>query len=320
MWMLKMKIPWIKDQSCWSASLVSSPSFAVPRTWWGQPLVFCRLIRCRVSSCHDHHHGHHHQSILPACSSWSSWCRLCCNKVCNLLWTERYVVVRTLWLQLTWEEISEHTFLFLFMFSATVTAVVGEHASLPCELQLEEKCGPVTQITWSRNSSNEWHQILSESYHLKQQQKLQQRSKSGVTKKQFPPPSVSSSRSDLKFILDTGSSSSSTANNNLSNSLVFLKIKKVSIEDEATYKCDVVYTEPTCPSVTFTKVIVTGESVLFSSFLSLPILSPLLVSSSCLVLFTFRHFLPLFHVDVASITCSFYCLFLPVGILFLLRH
>lgn len=192
---------------------------------------------------------------------------------------------------------------------------MGEHASLPCELQLEEKCGPVTQITWSRNSSNEWHQILSESYHLKQQQKLQQqqRSKSGVTKKQFPPPSVSSSRSDLKFILDTGSSSSSTANNNLSNSFVFLKIKKVSIEDEGTYKCDVVYTEPTCPSVTFTKVIVTGESV-FSSLLSLSSLS------SCLVLFTSRHFLPLFHVDVSSITCSFYCLFLPVGVLFLLRH
>lgn len=140
-----------------------------------------------------------------------------------------------------------------------MTAVLGDHGSLPCELDLE-KCGPPTQISWSKNSSNEWQQILSESYHLKQpmhRSSSNPMSKAKTTASSYPVSSASFSKSDLKFLLDT-SSSFSTSKNLTRNSLVLLKIKEVSMEDEGTYKCDVVYREATCPSVTFTKLQVTG--------------------------------------------------------------
>lgn len=115
----------------------------------------------------------------------------------------------------------------------------GEQGSLPCEVDVAN-CGKFSQISWSRNSSSHWLQIFAHSYHAPESE---------------PGNSLVQQHSD-KYWIDVSNSSSH----------IFLKIKEVSIADEGSYKCDVAYVQSSCPSVTYVKFHVMGES---SSFLSL---------------------------------------------------
>ena len=111
---------------------------------------------------------------------------------------------------------------------------IGEEAQLPCVVNFDE-CGQIYFLTWSKNVSNEWQRVYlySESYQT--------------------------ALGDLA--VGDGSRVTLDASNMSSLGLAFLKIRSVSIEDEATYKCDVTYVHGTCPSLTYTRLFALGKWV-----------------------------------------------------------
>jgi len=117
--------------------------------------------------------------------------------------------------------------------------LAGETALLPCEVRTAE-CGSVYFITWSRNTSSEWHRIF---IYSKTGQKPFYDTYNQLIGR---PNRYSNSNQTQKLSFD--------AANLTADGFAYLRIDSIDNDDEGTYRCDVTYVKGKCPSLTYTQL------------------------------------------------------------------
>lgn len=128
----------------------------------------------------------------------------------------------------------------------------GETALLPCEVRTSE-CGSIYFITWSRNTSQEWHRVFIYS-------KTSQKAFYDTYNQIIGRPNYYNNQSQ-KLSFD--------ATNLTSDGFAYLKIDSVDNYDEAIFRCDVTYVKGKCPSLTYTQLSTIGKflCVFFFNFM-----------------------------------------------------
>jgi len=110
---------------------------------------------------------------------------------------------------------------------------IGEDAFIPCEVNFE-RCGQIYFLTWSKNSTiGGWERVYlySETFQTAM--------------------GYLSTNAVGRVTLD--------ASNMTTHGMALLNLKAVNVEDEGTYKCDVTYIQGSCPSLTYTKLLILGK-------------------------------------------------------------
>lgn len=112
---------------------------------------------------------------------------------------------------------------------------MSQQAYIPCDI--DERCGPVYLITWSKNSNKEWQRVYlySETYQT----------------------ALGDLAADERDRVKVDSSN-----------ITSLVIKTFESKDEGFYKCDVTYVQGSCPSLTFTQLVALGKNLPLSIIVS----------------------------------------------------
>jgi len=118
-----------------------------------------------------------------------------------------------------------------------VRHLIGETALLPCEVRTQE-CGQVYFITWSRNTSQEWHRIFIYS-------KTNQKPFYDTYNQLIGRPNRYTNQTQ-KLSFD--------AANLTADAFAYLRIESVDNDDEGMFRCDVTYVKGKCPSLTYTQL------------------------------------------------------------------
>lgn len=126
-----------------------------------------------------------------------------------------------------------------------VRHLAGEAALLPCEVRTAE-CGAVYFITWSRNTSQEWHRIFVYS-------KASQKPFYDTYNQLIGRPNRYSNQTQ-KLSFD--------ASNLTADGFAYLRVDSVDDDDEGMFRCDVTYVKGKCPSLTYTQLSTIGKSLL----------------------------------------------------------
>ena len=123
-----------------------------------------------------------------------------------------------------------------------VRHLAGEAALLPCEVRTAE-CGAVYFITWSRNTSQEWHRIFVYS-------KASQKPFYDTYNQLIGRPNRYSNQTQ-KLAFD--------ASNLTADGFAYLRVDSVDDDDEGMFRCDVTYVKGKCPSLTYTQLSTIGK-------------------------------------------------------------
>lgn len=125
-----------------------------------------------------------------------------------------------------------------------VRHLAGETALLPCEVRTAE-CGAVYFITWSRNTSQEWHRIFVYS-------KASQKPFYDTYNQLIGRPNRYSNQTQ-KLAFD--------ASNLTADGFAYLRVDSVDDDDEGMFRCDVTYVKGKCPSLTYTQLSTIGKCI-----------------------------------------------------------
>ncbi|KAH9393384.1 hypothetical protein TYRP_021897 [Tyrophagus putrescentiae] len=139
----------------------------------------------------------------------------------------------------------------------TVSAFVGGEVSLPCAIDVVH-CGRVYFITWTKNGSTTYSQVLSPvpttSTASASKPNIKPKSNGDWQRVFIHSESFESVLGDLEANGPAGRVSFGPKEKMNATNFVFLTVKSVTANDEGVYKCDVTYVKGKCPSLTYTRV------------------------------------------------------------------
>lgn len=144
----------------------------------------------------------------------------------------------------------------------TVSAFVGGEVSLPCAIDVVH-CGRVYFITWTKNGSTTYSQVLSPvpttSTASASKANIKPKSNGDWQRVFIHSESFESVLGDLEANGPAGRVSFGPKEKMNATNFVFLTVKSVTANDEGVYKCDVTYVKGKCPSLTYTRVQTLGK-------------------------------------------------------------